>query len=48
MSNRYTYDDEEEKRYIPDTSVIINGMLKDLITENKLDLESELIIHAAN
>jgi ATPase len=47
MNSRYNYDSEDEKRYIPDTSSIINGRLKILIKENFFESESAIIIHAA-
>ncbi len=47
MTNRYDDDSEEEKRFIPDTSVIINGRLKTLVKENFFETESVIIIHAA-
>ena len=47
MNNRFDYDSEYEKRFIPDTSVIINGRLKKLAVESFFDPESVIIIHAA-
>jgi len=47
MTNRFNFDSDEDKRFIPDTSVIINGRLKTLVKENYFTAESEIIIHAA-
>ena len=47
MTNRYDYDSEEEKRFIPDTSAIINGRLKTLVKENFFVAGTVIIIHAA-
>ena len=47
MTSRYDYDPEEENRFIPDTSVIINGRLKTLLKENFFEAKSVIIIHKA-
>ena len=47
MKNRFDFDSEDEKRFIPDTSVIINGRLKKLVVEDFFEAESFIIIHAA-
>jgi len=47
MTSRFIDDSEEEKRFIPDTSVIINGKLKTLVKETFFEAESVIIIHAA-
>jgi ATPase len=47
MTSRYNYDSEEEKRYIPDTSVIINGRLMALLKEDFFEAKSVMVIHKA-
>lgn len=46
MTERYLLA-PEEKIFVPDTSVIINGCLKDLVKSGKIESNSTIIIHAA-
>ncbi|MHA2075375.1 MAG: PINc/VapC family ATPase [Candidatus Hodarchaeales archaeon] len=46
MEERYSMN-QEEKLFIPDTSVIINGGLKSLIKTEKIESSSKIIIHAS-
>ena len=46
MTNRYSLD-TDDKIYIPDTSVIINEGLKNLIENEKIDSGTTITIHAA-
>ncbi|MFX0084553.1 MAG: PINc/VapC family ATPase [Candidatus Hodarchaeota archaeon] len=46
MDERYSLA-SEENLYIPDTSVIINGGLKNLIKANEIEYNSKIIIHAS-
>jgi ATPase len=46
MVGRYSIKSEEDC-YVPDTSVIINGGLKNLLEEEKIESTSKIIIHAA-
>ncbi|MFX0050922.1 MAG: PINc/VapC family ATPase [Candidatus Hermodarchaeota archaeon] len=46
MNERYSLTSEYTV-YIPDTSVIINGGLKKLLEENKIESNAKIIIHAA-
>jgi ATPase len=46
MEERYSLA-SEENLYIPDTSVIINGGMKNLIKANEIEYSSKIIIHAS-
>ncbi len=46
MKDRYSID-TEEKVFVPDTSVVINGVLKDLLESGKIDPGSIITLHAA-
>ncbi|MHA2307136.1 MAG: ATPase, T2SS/T4P/T4SS family, partial [Candidatus Hodarchaeales archaeon] len=46
MEERYSLN-QEEKLFIPDTSVIINGGLKSLIKTEEIESSSKIIIHAS-